>query len=201
MNFSSIAYWRLTSAIYNFQPDAVYAPVLWSLTVPNVGGFNALLGRKIKPKPITASLILMFVMLAAAIALTISSGDIRNVMHIVVWVNFILIRFIRRETILSVTGKGVEYYFVQPKVCMKSMTLTYFVYDKIDFSYVDMANVKVKMGRFTTVFKIEFISNGKKYILKTNVRNKSNEIREQAINLNYLIEMISYWCKNVSLVK
>jgi len=188
-------YGRLKNAIYDFQHDAVDAPILWSMTNMS-SGFKALLGRRLKSMSITALPIVMFVLVVISlIGVIVLSGSTRTslALHAIVWTMHICLWFFRRFTILSITDKGLELYFTQTKFSL-THGLKYVMYDKINLSYDRMTNVRVKRGWLRTSFRFEFTSEGKSYKVKTYVLNKSNEMSVQATNLKYLVEMIAHWC-------
>jgi hypothetical protein len=90
-----------------------------------------------------------------------------------------------RTTLISVTDKGLDFYFIESKNNLK-----YEVYDKISLPYDMITNIKVKKGRFNTGFTFEIAIEDKSYKIKTSVQNKNKKIKEQAENLKQLLETL-----------
>ena len=175
----------MVDAIQAYQPDGADAPVLYASMEVNGKGFRALLGRKLKPLPMTiATWISVFIILAFSVVSTIAfmqSGTATFAAYIPLFV----VLYFYRTTLVAVGDEGICFYFAQAK-----RGPTYHVYDNISLPYDSITNVKVRAGRFNTGFTFEFSVEGKRHKIKASVPNKMKKAGEQAENLIRLREAL-----------
>ena len=168
-------------AIETFQPGGSDSPILYTTTEVNDKGFCALLGRKIKSRPISVAMwIGMLIILAVSIASTIAFGQ-TGAPVFASFVPILIVLFLQRSTIISVGDTGLDFYFIDSKGGSK-----YFAYDMFSLSYDRITNIKVKTGKFNTSIRLEFTNEGKGNYIRTVVPNKMRKMNEQADNLELL---------------
>ncbi|MCL2810694.1 MAG: hypothetical protein FWD25_02260 [Clostridia bacterium] len=178
-------YQAIKDAIEAFQPGGADAPILCSTTEVNEKGFQALLGRKAKSRPMSAAIwICLFVIIAISVA-NIFAFRQTGTTTFAAFIPMFIVLFFYRTTLVTVGDEGLDFYFVESK-----RGSTYVVYDKMSLPYNRITNIKVREGRFNTSFTFEFLNETKKYKIKTSVPNKMRKAEEQAENLKHLLEVL-----------
>ena len=172
-------------AVEAFRPGGADAHILYSTTAVNDKGFRALLGRKLKGRPLSAAIVIcLFVILAVSILSMVLAGQTGTPVftaYVPVYISF----FLNRTTLITFGENGLDIYFADVRRGPK-----YIVYDMVGLSYDMITNVKTRSGRFNTSITIEFSIEGKKYKIKTTVPNKMKKVTEQAGNLKLLLETL-----------
>ena len=178
-------YQALQNAIALFLPGGADAPILHCTTEVNEKGFQALLGRKLKSRPLPAAVwIAAFALMAVSVASIIAFAQ-TGASTFCAFVPVFVVLFFIRTTFVSVGEAGLDFYFAESARGSK-----YAVYDKISLPYDKVTGVRVRAGRFNTSLTFAFTAEGKTYKIKTTVPNKDKKMKEQAENLKYLLEAL-----------
>jgi len=177
-------YQVLKNTVESSQPGSSSAPILYSTTELNEKGFKALLGRKVKSRPLTAIVIVAIIILAISTASTIVFNQ-AGAPTFAAFVPMFVVFFFYRTTLITVNDKGIDFYFIDAKRGSK-----YVVYDKMSLPYDKITDVNVKTGRFNTSITFVVPYEGKQYKIKTTVPNKQRKMTEQAENLKQLLEVL-----------
>ena len=171
------------NAIEAFQPGRADAPILYSTVEVNEKGFQALLGRKAKPRPMSVSIWISILIIIAISVVTPMVAGHAGTPTFAAFIPLFVLFFCFRTTLIAVGEKGLDFYFIEPKPGS-----TYAAYDKISLPYDRITNVKVRTGRFNTSFTFTFSSETKNYKINASIPNKMKKVKEHSENLKRLLE-------------
>ena len=186
-------YQAYKDAIEAINPGGASAPILISTTTTNDKVFNALIGRKIKSRPLSFYYVLSIFIILAVVIINIVLYRQSGTPVVIAYVPLIITFFMYRTTLISINDDGLVFYCVEANPGPK-----YDAFDQFNIAFDRIDNVKIKTGRFNTNITFGFIHNEKKYYYITTVPNRIKKIEEQAQNIKYMLETLER--KNVNII-